>query len=146
MKKLIFPLTLAVSILFTGCSNAQNNSEAAGTENQEATTSQVVNKDVNVAEFAKLVEQGNGLLLDVRTEGEYAEGHLEGSTLININGPDFQQKIKELDPETPVYVYCRSGARSGNAAKIMKQLGFKTVYNLEGGILAWQRSGKPVVR
>lgn len=142
MKKIFFSFTFVSALLFAGCSNAQSSSEPTTKDN----AGQVINKDVNVAEFATLVEKGDGLLLDVRTDQEYAAGHLEGSTQINFNSPDFQQKIKELDPETPVYVYCRSGARSGNAAKMMKQLGFKAVYNLEGGILAWQRSGKTVVQ
>lgn len=141
MKKLLFSLSFASALLFAGCSNAQS-SEPATQEN----TGQVINKDVNVAEFAALVEKGDGLLLDVRTDQEYAAGHLEGSTQIDFYSPDFQEKIKQLNPETTVYVYCRSGGRSGETAKLMKELGFKAVYNLEGGIGAWQGSGKPVVQ
>jgi rhodanese-related sulfurtransferase len=71
---------------------------------------------------------------------------LEGATQIKYRESNFEAKVKELDREKPVYVYCRSGNRSGRAARIMKGLGFKEVYNLEGGILAWQRKGKPVVQ
>jgi rhodanese-related sulfurtransferase len=142
MKNIFFTMALASALLFTGCSNAQSSNEPVTSENND----QVINKDVNVAEFATLVEKKEGLLLDVRTNQEYAAGHLEGATQIDFYSPDFQAKIKELDPETPVYVYCRSGGRSGQTAKMMKNLGFKAVYNLEGGIGAWQGSGKPVVQ
>jgi rhodanese-related sulfurtransferase len=142
MKNIFFIMAMASALLFTGCSNAQSSNQPVTSENND----QVINKDVNVAEFATLVEKKEGLLLDVRTNQEYAAGHLEGATQIDFYSPDFQAKIKELDPETPVYVYCRSGGRSGQTAKMMKNLGFKAVYNLEGGIGAWQGSGKPVVQ
>ncbi len=143
MKKYIFSLSLLAAVGFVSC-NAQNKEEATEQTEQSSEAGQVINKDVDVAEFEKLVAAGGGLLLDVRTDGEFAEGHLKGATQIDYNSPDFQEKIKALNPETPVYVYCRSGGRSGNAANIMKGMGFKAVYNLEGGIMAWQGAGKPV--
>ena len=142
MKKVFFSLSFVSALLFAGCSNAQSSSEPVAQEN----TQQVINKDVNVADFAALVAKGEGLLLDVRTNQEFAAGHLEGATQIDFYSADFKEKIQQLDPETPVYVYCRSGGRSGQTAKLMKELGFKEVYNLEGGIGAWQGSGNAVVQ
>ena len=143
MKKYIFSLSLVVALGLSSCGNAQStetNEESASTEQ----SAQIINKDVDVNQFAQLLEEGNGLLLDVRTDQEYAEGHLKGATQIDFYASDFKAQVEKLDPETPVYVYCRSGGRSGNAANIMKGLGFKAVYNLEGGITAWQGAGKPV--
>lgn len=144
MKKIIFPLFFSAALLFGGCSNAQ--SSESTTTDEQSTQGGVINKDVNAAEFAKLVNEGNGLVLDVRTDQEFNSGHIEGATQIDFFSPDFQQKIKALDTNKPVYVYCRSGNRSGQAAKMMKQLGFKEVYNLQGGVGAWQRNGNTLVK
>lgn len=148
MKKLVLGNLVVLGLLFASCSNAQNQSEAATTESTEQNkpASGAINKDIDVAEFANLADAGKGLLLDVRTPGEYAEGHLEGSTLLDFNSASFRDEVAKLDRNQPVYVYCRSGGRSGRAADIMTDLGFKEVYNLEGGIMAWQRQGKPVVQ
>ena len=140
MKKTLVGLFLVSTMGLASCGNAQTKEET----NQKTEQAQVINKDIDVEKFASLVDEGNGLLLDVRTDGEFAAGHLKGATQIDYNGADFEGKIAELDKTTPVYVYCRSGARSGQAAKIMKEMGFSEVYNLEGGIMAWERAGKPV--
>ena len=148
MKKFMIGNLVAASLLFASCSNAQNKAGESATETsgQEQSASASINKDIDVAEFESFVKADNGLLLDVRTPQEYAEGHLEGSTLIDINSATFKDEVAKLDRNTPVYVYCRSGGRSGRAADIMTDMGFKSVYNLEGGIMAWQRESKPVVQ
>jgi rhodanese-related sulfurtransferase len=56
---------------------------------------------------------------------------------MNVQGYDFEEQIETLDPHTPVYVYCRSGARSAHAQRVLLEKGFDEVYNLKGGILAW---------
>jgi len=144
MKKHILSLSLIAALGLSSCGNAQSKAEGATNEESTTTTTQLVNKDVDVDEFEKLVASGNGLLLDVRTDAEYADAHLKGSTQMDFYANDFKEQVQKLDPTTPVYVYCRSGGRSGNAADIMKGMGFLEVYNLEGGITAWQGAGKPV--
>ncbi|HEY1120964.1 MAG TPA: rhodanese-like domain-containing protein [Haloferula sp.] len=85
-------------------------------------------------------------LLDVRTPEEWKEGHLEKAKLITLSKEGFVEKVKaELDPKKPVLVYCKSGGRSAKAAKQLREAGF-TVYDLDGGITAWQKAGKPVVK
>ena len=107
----------------------------------------VVNMDVNVADFAAGIDTAeNALLLDVRTDAEFASGHLNGATQIDFYRDDFEEALSKLDKSQPVYVYCRSGNRSGKAAKQMKALGFKEVYNLGGGIGAWARRGQPIAK
>lgn len=143
MKKIFYFLPVAAALTFTSC-NAQVKTEEKSTTQTENT--EVINKDVDVKTFAKGVEAGKGVLIDVRTDGEFAEGHLKGAKQIDISSNDFEEQLKKLDPEIPVYVYCRSGGRSGRAAHIMKGLGFKEVYNLEGGILAWEAEGKEIAK
>ena len=142
MKKTIVAFTFIAALGLASCGNAQNKDESG----QSSEQSQVISKDIDVAEFEKLMIEGSGLLLDVRTDGEFASGHLKGASQIDYNSSSFKSKIAELDKSTPVYIYCRSGARSGRAAKMMKGMGFAEVYNLEGGILAWQRAGKGIER
>lgn len=136
---------LAIALLLWG--------GAVSCQNQETPQSQsaqggVVNVNLNVNQFAALLDsaQTEGVLLDVRTPQEFMQGHIKGAELMNFYDQDFQDNLKKLDKETPVYVYCRSGARSGNAAKMMKQMGFKSVYNLQGGMNMWQRSGQDVAK
>lgn len=86
----------------------------------------------------------NALLLDVRTPQEFEERHLANALNININGDDFEGQIEKLDKNKTVFVYCLSGARSTTAAGILAKKGFKNIYNLEGGILAWVNAGNPI--
>lgn len=131
------PTVLTVLLLWGGAVSCQSMTEASAEISQ---SEGVVNADVNVAAFAALIDTAEtGLLLDVRTDREFAMGHIRGAAQIDFYRDDFQAELAKLDPNVPVYVYCRSGNRSGQAAKMMKSMGFKTVYNLEGGIGAWAR-------
>lgn len=85
----------------------------------------------------KIKETENAQLIDVRTPEEYAVEHLKNATNINWNGADFEAKVKQLDPSKPVFVYCKVGGRSSQAAAKLADLGFKEIYNLEGGIMKW---------
>lgn len=98
--------------------------------------------DVKVAEFKKLAKAGKGSILDVRTPKEYAEGHINGSINMNYFDKDFKNQVGKLDKAKPVYVYCHSGGRSSKAMNIMKNQGFKTIYNLTGGYAAWKNLHK----
>ena len=137
MSAKTIPTVLIVLILWGGAVSCQSKPEAS---TEIAQSEGVVNADVNVAAFAALIDTSEtGLLLDVRTDREFAMGNIRGATQIDFYRDDFQEELAKLDPNVPVYVYCRSGNRSGQAAKMMKSMRFKTVYNLEGGIGAWAR-------
>lgn len=101
-------------------------------------------EDLAPAPFAAQLQAQHGLLLDVRTPGEVAKGKLAGASVIDFNGPKFEQKVALLARDRPVFVYCASGNRSGQAATLMGKLGFAKVYNLGGGIRAWTSAGLPV--
>lgn len=100
--------------------------------------------DVNVDQFAKMVDGNKGIVLDVRTPEEWAEGTISDATKINYYDNDFADQVDKLNKEEPVLVYCKKGGRSSSAAEILKQKGFKKVFNLEGGITAWKDAGKKI--
>lgn len=95
-------------------------------------------------EFERLIEDRNVQRLDVRTVAEYSEGHIPGSININILDDNFSSAADEvLDKSLPVAVYCKSGRRSRNAARLLVKKGY-TVYNLDKGILNWIDLGKDI--
>jgi len=84
------------------------------------------------------------VVLDVRTPEEFAEGHLEGAVLVDFYDADFADQLAALDPDVPYLLYCRSGNRSGETLGVMEQLGFTSVADVDGGIIAWADAGLPV--
>ena len=95
-------------------------------------------------EFERLIQDENVQRVDVRTVAEYSEGHIPGSININILDEQFAAYADELlDKNEPVAVYCKSGRRSRNAARLLSQKGFK-VYNLDKGFESWKENGKEI--
>jgi rhodanese-related sulfurtransferase len=86
------------------------------------------------------------VVLDVRTPGEFAQSHIEGAVLVDYRSPAFREEMAGRDKAKTYLVYCRTGNRSTGAVKIMRELGFRSYYHLEGGIKQWQEEGLPVVR
>jgi rhodanese-related sulfurtransferase len=103
--------------------------------------SQVLANKISPTDF-ELKLDSNAQLVDVRTKEEYAGGHLKHSKNINWNDSNFESEIQKLDKTQPVFVYCKSGGRSAKAAEKLNQLGFKNIFELEGGITAWINAGK----
>ncbi len=102
-------------------------------------------KNVSVDEFEKLLLQTKAeQLIDVRTPQEFAKYRIRSAQNIDFRSADFRTQIEKLDKTKPVLVYCLSGRRSEAAAKVFTDAGFKTVYNLDGGINAWSKAGKPI--
>ena len=91
-------------------------------------------------------KQDDIVLIDVRTPQEYEQGHLENAVNINIADKSFAEEVGKLDRSEAVYVYCKVGGRSARAASMLKEMGFEEVYDLEGGISNWERSGMKVVK
>ena len=99
--------------------------------------------DLSVAAFAEKMNDPEVVILDVRTPEETAEGMIVGAREIDFNAPDFTERIAQLDKQKTYLVYCRSGNRSGQAIQAMAEIGFKDLYNLEGGFMAWSEAGQP---
>lgn len=124
MKKLIL---ISIFFSFTSC-NVQNKEESG-----------IIN--VEVEEFKQLIENNNNQLIDVRTLNEYKNGHIKKAKLVDFFDQNFKEEIVQgLNKNEPIYVYCRSGFKSAKAAKIFKEVGFKKIYNLLGGINAWRNN------
>lgn len=87
---------------------------------------------VNVDEVRELLEKGN-LIIDVREKGEYARGHIKGA--INIPLSELRERVSEIPKDRAVYLHCRTGQRSYNAAKALQNLGYRDVYNITGSFL-----------
>lgn len=86
---------------------------------------------VTCAEKEQLMENDNKTrLIDVRTKEEYAEGHLDDAINIPVDNIKEIEKVEEIDKETPIIVYCKSGKRSAKAAEELKKLGYKKIYDL----------------
>ena len=96
--------------------------------------------ELSPIEWAELQSQTpESVILDVRTEEEFESGYIKDALNLDIRGgAEFMSSIEELDKSKAYFVYCRSGARSGQACQLMEQMGFAQVYNLEGGVLAWE--------
>ncbi|MBI1288771.1 MAG: rhodanese-like domain-containing protein [Flavobacteriales bacterium] len=122
-----------LAVVMVSCTNGQNK---AGSSN--------IAENVNVEEFAKHLDGSQ--VLDVRTPAEWKEGIMKGATMANLYDDDFKAQLEKLDKEKPVAVYCKVGGRSGEAMSMMRDMGFKEVYNLKGGMDAWKQAGKPTVQ
>ena len=95
--------------------------------------------------FHRQMEQApSKIILDVRTPEEFAEGHLEGALNIDIYDENFDQQLEMLEKDQPVFVYCKAGTRSEEAGRHLRQLGFNQIYDLKGGIMAWENNGLPL--
>jgi glyoxylase-like metal-dependent hydrolase (beta-lactamase superfamily II)/rhodanese-related sulfurtransferase len=102
-------------------------------------------KDIEAPELKTLLDSGNGnrpTVLDVREPWEYRQGHVPGAVLMPL--AELSARVGEFDAETPVAVICATGSRSQSAAALLGQKGFKTIYNVRGGTLAWMRRGLPI--
>jgi rhodanese-related sulfurtransferase len=104
-------------------------------------------QNVDANTFEQKIKAGGVQVLDVRTAGEYSGSHLKNVMLADwTNKAQFEERVKYLDKNKTLLVYCAAGGRSGQAAVWLKEQGFKEVVNLQGGITAWNAASKPVVR
>ena len=95
---------------------------------------------------SQLAEEAEAQLVDVRTAEEFAEGHLPNAVNIDVKQSDFlQQAQSRLVPGRTVFVYCRSGRRSADAAGQLARVGYRVV-NMSGGILEWSQKGMPTTQ
>lgn len=96
-------------------------------------------KVLTQADFDKQVLGKDVQLVDVRTYPEFMGGKIDDAVNIDFMSSDFQQKIAQLDKTKPVYIYCQSGNRSGKASRVMAELGFQQIFDLQGGYGSYQR-------
>lgn len=136
MKKIFFAIGISLLIFSVGCSGGSGN-KASSAHEQEME----VITDVDAKQFKELISNQEGTVLDVRTPEEWAEGTIPNATKMNYHEDNFSSMVEKLDKNKPVFVYCKRGGRSSSAAEILEEKGFKKVYNLDGGISAWNDEG-----
>ena len=112
----------------------------------QAENNKTIVQNVSAKQFATLINEGKGQLIDIRTPKEFNAGHIEGAQMIDFYSPDFKSQLTKLNKEQPVYIYCRSGNRTSQTVRIMQSMGFKEVVNLQYGINDWYRSGMKLVQ
>lgn len=126
MKKIFYLISLVAIIAFSANLNAQTSS------------------NLDVASFAaKMKQLPKVQLIDVRTAGEFAQGHIANAKNIDVNSNDFQQKVSKLDKNKAIMIYCLSGGRSSNAMNVLSSMGFKEIYNLSRGMMSWRAANMP---
>jgi len=86
------------------------------------------------------------IVIDLRTRGEYAEGHIEGARLIDYYATNFQRMVSLLDRNATILLYCQRGRQSSMAFRALEKLGFGKVLILDGGVAAWTEAGYPLVK
>lgn len=124
MKHLLIALLL-VSSIYSVNAQQKNNIEILSLTDFKAQTE---NKEVQI--------------IDVRTPEEFNDGHIANALNINFYIEDFNDKFNKLNKETPIYLYCRSGVRSHQSAVKLSEMGFKTIYDLEGGFLNYNNKNQ----
>lgn len=131
MRRLAVAL-LAATLALGGLSACSTGSEAV--------------TDIQASEVEGVLAEPGVTVLDVRTPAEFAAGHLEGAVNLDVSDPSFEQQIAALPQDGTYLVYCQSGNRSGTATDQMADAGFTEVYDLQGGVVAWQAAGGALVR
>ena len=128
--KFLKVLSLTATLFMTGC-------------NTKASDPSI--EVVSPMEFqSKMDNDSNRYILDVRRPEEFAAGHLHGAHLLNwLDTDNFKRQTKNIDKSKTIYVYCRSGRRSNDAANYLSDQGY-TVVDMDGGIIAWEKDGFPV--
>jgi rhodanese-related sulfurtransferase len=99
-------------------------------------------KNIDVAELQAMLDRGGVILIDVRTDAELARGIIPGADKLPLHL--LPLRVGELDKSKPTVFYCQMGGRSAQAAGFAAAQGFADVYNLQGGITAWVRSGAAI--
>ncbi len=130
LKKLYIIVIMILSLfIISGCSTVVNKDTTKSVENSSVT--KITAKEAKVE-----IDKGNVIILDVRTKEEYTSGHIENSILIPVN--DIEKEVENIlkDKEQKVLIYCRSGNRSSQAAKLLVKMGYTNVYDF-GGIKDW---------
>lgn len=143
-RRFLIPIVLlALGWSTTACGS---DTDTAGTTTVEASASPSASATQLDPEagLALLAGRGDLTVIDVRTPEEFAAAHLEGAVNIDVQAPDFDDRITELGLDRGYAVYCHSGRRSALAAARMGGLGVTDVHDL-GGIEAWMAAGNPVV-
>ncbi len=132
----------ALALGLAACSSSDGVSLESG---PTASAAPEVAAALDPADFAAAAKRPGTTLIDVRSAQEFADGHLPGAINMDVEDPGFAQQVAALDPAGSYALYCHSGNRSGVAKDYLVSQGFSTVYDLAGGIEAWDSEGGEIV-
>jgi len=137
---------LAFFWAISGCSLQAAPGQAGGGTAASTTNAlpRATARKVDIHEFERLAKDRKNVVLDVRTDKEFAAGHIPGALNLNLNGPDFEKKVSALNRERTYLVHCAAGVRSARACETMSRLGFTNLVDLPPGFKEWQKAGKPI--
>ncbi len=146
MKRLLllFLVSLVIGVVVTGgCVGSET-----ATPNQE-TQLQII-ENITPQEAFTLIQNNKDnpdfVTLDVRTPEEFVDGYIEDAVNLDYYSETFRNELNDLDKDKTYLIYCQSGNRSGRALDIMEELNFREVYNISGGIIAWNAEGLPTTQ
>ena len=139
MKRTIL-LLVAAALVLTGCS-----SNGGSVEDSTSDTASISVPSLDAAAFQSKIIKREVITLDVRTADEFKQNHLIDARNIDVESADFDSQIATLDKSVTYAIYCQSGRRSAIAYNKMKEAGFTSLFNLDGGIRSWQEAGLPIV-
>jgi thioredoxin len=132
--------TLLVLVCCFSCQSQSNNISSVTTANQQ-------DFKLVPAAFQKTINSTkDAVVMDVRTPDEFNSGGIANAVNVDFRDKYFETRVKDMDVNKIYFVYCLSGGRSGNAADFMRKNGFKNVYELAGGMLAWNKAAMPVTQ
>lgn len=129
MKKFLIVILTALSIfIISGCSNL----------NKDVNNINETNKIIKISavQAKEEMKDSNTIVLDVRSQEEYNNGHIENSILIPIDNLEDDAETKLINKDQKILIYCRSGNRSEKAADLLLQMGYTNIYDF-GGINDW---------
>ena len=139
LVKILFAPLLILGLSGCGDQSAEVVPAASGEDQAEVEV-----QLLDAASAATFLAENSPIIIDVRTQEEFAAGYIAGATLIDISSAGFIDAISTLDRSATYFVYCRSGNRSATATSTMIELGFTSVYELDGGIVAWAAAGSDI--
>jgi len=102
-------------------------------------------KEVSPAEATRLLNHENAIMIDMRTDKDYRDGHIANALNVPTGNTDIPASLNKYR-ERPVVVYCQRGNRSIAFCNKLSKQGFASVYNLKGGVLAWQKAELPLTK
>ena len=146
MKKINYLFSIILSIALLACQPGESVSQDQNV--QVAQGQEGIAISLNNNEWVDMMNKKPGAIIDVRTEGEFLQGYIEGGQLVDYTSSKFVSNIESLslDKSQAIYIYCRSGNRSKKAMTILKNQGFIEIYELNKGILGWQADNNKVIK
>jgi phage shock protein E len=136
----LYTLLLVIAMAIAGCGGDQAAPPAQQAEVAQQTEALPVNIDAKTLNDIR--DRDDIVIIDVREEWEYAEGHVPGATLLPLG--QIPDRLSDIPTDKTVVAVCRSGNRSNQATQFLRQQGFDNVHNMQGGMLAWDKAGYAV--